>query len=271
MTILIIGGNRFVGKLVAESLIRLNHNVTVFNRRGTGPKGCLIIKGDRNFDLKSINFKEFDYIIDMCLYNHTQFKLIEPLLDQPKLKKYIFMSSIASKMHRWAPSSSNFANYGIEKQLLEDEIKNSKTLPYIILKPTYIIGEGDHSNRLSQYINNLLSNKELLVDGKGNEIINFVDVNDICNIILRLLDSNLVQKEYEIGCNEMTTLNDLIYRLSLILDKEPRIKYNAGIDSPYMNTQCFAYNFKIKQDINYRLINFDNTLKEICSSYGNKS
>ena len=34
MTILILGGNRFVGKLLAEALIKLkgNHEVTVFNR-----------------------------------------------------------------------------------------------------------------------------------------------------------------------------------------------------------------------------------------------
>ena len=48
MTILILGGNRFVGKLLAEASIKLNHEVTVFNRKGTGPEGCHIIKGDRN-------------------------------------------------------------------------------------------------------------------------------------------------------------------------------------------------------------------------------
>ena len=36
MTILIIGGNRFVGKLLAESLIKIgDQEVTVFNRKGT--------------------------------------------------------------------------------------------------------------------------------------------------------------------------------------------------------------------------------------------
>ena len=62
MTILIIGGNRFVGKLLAEALTKLNHKVTVFNRKGTSPEGCLIIKGDRNNleDLKQINFAHFD-------------------------------------------------------------------------------------------------------------------------------------------------------------------------------------------------------------------
>tara|TARA_R110000744_G_scaffold53335_4_gene113964 strand:- start:246 stop:1043 length:798 start_codon:yes stop_codon:yes gene_type:complete len=265
MKILIIGGNRFTGKLLAEALIKINHEVTVFNRKGTGPEGLFsIIKGDRNNleDLKRINFTHFDYIVDMCLYNPRQFKLIEPLLEQPNLKKYIFISSIASKI-------TSFGNYGIEKQLVEDRIKNS-TLPYIILQPTYIIGEKDHSNRLLQYINNLLSGKKLLVGGKGNKLINFVDVNDVCGVILKLIDSDLVHKEYEIGNSEMTSLDDLIYRLSLIINKIPKIQYYATT-SPYTNNQCFATNFKIKQDINYSFTNFDNTLKEIYSSYENKS
>ena len=48
MTILILGGNRFVGKLLAESLLQSTNEITVFNRKGTGPKDCLVIKVDRN-------------------------------------------------------------------------------------------------------------------------------------------------------------------------------------------------------------------------------
>ena len=267
MKIVIIGGNRFVGKLIAQQLSsRPLTSITLINRTGTGPDNCTLIKCDRNTkqfkqQLKNI---EADIVIDMCLYNLNQYQSIQPLLEQKNLKKYIFVSSIASKI-------KSFGKYGINKQLLESKIKRS-TLPYIILQPTYIIGQGDHSNRLSKYINNLLSNDELSIEGAGHELINFVDAKDVCNIICQLISSKLVRKEYEIGCNEMTSLNDLVYRLNTIMDTSvaPKIKHHAT-DSPYADIRCIAANFKIKQDMNYSFINFNESLKQICNSYENRS
>ena len=48
--VLILGGNRFVGKALAKKIVweyRYNF-VDVFNRSGTGPWGTNIIQGDRN-------------------------------------------------------------------------------------------------------------------------------------------------------------------------------------------------------------------------------
>tara|TARA_R110001592_G_scaffold224817_2_gene480520 strand:- start:344 stop:1141 length:798 start_codon:yes stop_codon:yes gene_type:complete len=265
MKIIIIGGNRFVGKLLAQQLSYLpNMSVTLINRTGTGPNNCILIKCDRNteeFKQQLKNIKA-DIVIDMCLYNINQYDFIKPLLKQTNLKKYIFISSIASKI-------KSFGNYGVQKQLLEDKIKKS-TLPYIILQPTYIIGKEDHSNRLSQYINNLITDNTLSIDNTGNKLINFVDAEDVCNVILKLINSSLVRKEYEIGCNEITSINDLIYRLSTIMNITPKLHFNAE-NSPYADTKCFAINFNIKRDINYSFINFNDTLKKICNSYENKS
>ena len=122
--VLILGGNRFVGKLLAKSLLSLNIEVTVFNRKGTGLEGCNIIKGDRKNleDLKQIDFNSFDCIVDMCLYNPKQFKLIEPLLN--KNINYVFISSGAAYEDPdiWPIDENNFllgieayGNYGVEK------------------------------------------------------------------------------------------------------------------------------------------------------------
>ena len=48
MKILVIGGNRFVGKKLVERLITESHKVTVLNRSGTGPEGATKVKFDRN-------------------------------------------------------------------------------------------------------------------------------------------------------------------------------------------------------------------------------
>ena len=56
MKVLIIGGNRFVGKALAQKILwedtfkdRYNHGcIDVFNRSGTSPRRVNAIKGDRN-------------------------------------------------------------------------------------------------------------------------------------------------------------------------------------------------------------------------------
>ena len=53
--ILIIGGNRFVGKLVSEDLYKKGYNVNLLNRSGNSPVDWNVIKLDRN-EIKKIDF-----------------------------------------------------------------------------------------------------------------------------------------------------------------------------------------------------------------------
>ena len=96
--VLILGGNRFVGKALAKRIIweyRYNY-VDVFNRSGTGPWATNIIQGDRNNskDLMKIDFSEYDCIVDMCLFKPWQFLLLDGLI--PSSINYIFVSSGAA-------------------------------------------------------------------------------------------------------------------------------------------------------------------------------
>ena len=74
-----------------------------------------------------------------------------------------------------------------------------------------------------------------------------------------------MHKEYEIGCNEITSINDLIYRLSNIMNVTPKLHFYAN-NSPYADIKCFAVNFNIKRDIN-----FNDTLEKIYSNYENRN
>jgi nucleoside-diphosphate-sugar epimerase len=225
MTILIIGGNRFVGKLLAENLLQSNNEITVFNRKGTGPKGCLIIKGDRNNleDLNKINFPHFDCIIDMCLYKPEQFKLIEPLLEDTT--PYIFISSGAAykDTNIWPITEDNeilgmeaYGDYGVEKASVENLIKKSNLKKYKILRPTYIVGEGNHNPRLGHYIKCLQNNETINIAGNGENIINLVFAKDVVGCIKKvMLDTyhytDIGINEYNISSDEFLTVNSLVF------------------------------------------------------------
>ena len=92
--VLIIGGNRFVGKQLSEVLVD-KYRVDVFNRSGTSSDDRIsVIQGDRNNkqDIDKIDFDKYDYIVDMCLFFPNQLELI---IDSIK-SKYIFVSSAAA-------------------------------------------------------------------------------------------------------------------------------------------------------------------------------
>ena len=239
--VLILGGNRFVGKLLAESLIKLEVNTTVFNRKGTGPKGSIIVKGDRNDieDLKQINFKEFDYIVDMCLYNKGQFELIEPLLN--KKTPYIFISSGAAYKDPdiWPINENNellgmeaYGNYGVEKAEVEKLISKSGLIDYKILRPTYIVGEGNHNPRLGHYIKCLQNKETIHIAGNGENIISLVFARDVVNLILLMMTSDKPWydiEDYNVCNDEFLTVNSLVDIIKNELNiKEYHVKYESS-------------------------------------------
>ena len=97
--VLIIGGNRFVGKALSERLLHNGIQVDVFNRSGTSSDGAKVIQGDRNKpeDLEKIDFTKYDCIVDMCLFFESQFDLIEHLI--PSETNYIFVSSASANSY----------------------------------------------------------------------------------------------------------------------------------------------------------------------------
>ena len=115
MKILVIGGNRFVGKKLVIELIKNLHDVTVLNRSGTGPDGARKFVFDRNIKshIDSFKFDEFDCIVDMCLFKPEQFNLIKDSIND-KIN-YIFVSSGAVDYI----DTNSFGDYAIEKMEVE--------------------------------------------------------------------------------------------------------------------------------------------------------
>lgn len=277
MKTLILGGNRFVGKLLADDLLNISSNeVTVFNRKGTGLPGCNIIKGDRNNieDLELIDFNSYDQIVDMCLYKPEQFKLIEPYL--PINAKYIFISSGAAykDIDCWPIDESNplggmeaYGDYGCEKALVEELIKNSNLKKYTILRPTYVVGIGNHNPRLGHYINCLLSNTPIEVAGDGENIINIVFAEDLVKSIIKSFGSTL-SESYNICNDEYWTVNSLIKTIADTLQvKDYKINHNSNNAILPSNHYGIFSNDKAKHMLKIRFCKLKDSLSEYINWY----
>ena len=247
MIILVLGGNRFVGKQLIEELLEQGYNVDMFNRSGTGPDYVMetcegnIIQGDRNNseDLDKIDFDKYGCIVDMCLFFESQFDLIENRIN--KDTNYIFVSSGAANMDY----SEHYGDYGYDKKQVERRLQDSK-LNYKIVRPSYIVDKCNQRTILGHYMNKIINREHIEVAGNGQNVVNVVFVQDVVNQLIRLATTQ--ERTYEmievVGDN--IEIIDLIYKVNeysregevmLVQDDEnavlPKNDFVFGTNSEY--------------------------------------
>lgn len=227
--ILIFGGNRFVGKSLSINLLNKGYGVDVFNRSGTSANSNIsIIKGDRNNvdDINQIDFKKYDCIVDMCLFFPSQFEIFYKLI--PKDTKYIFVSSGAAD-HRYI---HHYGEYGKEKMEIEDFL-DYVDFNYDIIRPSYIVGKGDHRARLDYYIDKIKNNKPIHLNGDGGSEINMVFVQDVVKVLEKLVDKDELDNDILNVCGNdsfslldfINTINDKYYQktINFVFNQEDAI------------------------------------------------
>jgi len=261
MKIAVIGGNRFTGKKLVESLIEKN-DVTLFNRSESGPAGAKIFKFDRDED--KILLDDFDCIVDMCLYSKEQFKKIKKSI--PSDKKYIFISSAAAGV-------KEFGRYGKYKKEVEDVL--SKTdLNYTIVRPSYIDGPGNHLKRIEYYINFLKNEYEIEIDGeKGDYPINIVYVNDVVKVLLKIINMETKftkGKTFIVANDKSITIDKLIEMIKTELNIEEHTTKDS-IAAPFTKIPLEVDNKLTKKHLRMRFSSPKLIIKKIIEELENEN
>jgi 2'-hydroxyisoflavone reductase len=97
MKILILGGTVFLGRYLVESAINHGHKVTLFNRGQHSPElypQVEHLRGDRRGDLRTLEGKAWDAIIDTNGYVPSIVRASARLLADA-VQQYVFISSVS--------------------------------------------------------------------------------------------------------------------------------------------------------------------------------
>ncbi len=199
--VLILGGTGFIGPHFVHALTTGGHTVTLFNRGKRDPEakqGVEQLLGDRNDNLKSLEGRDWDVIVDNSGYTPNQVKLSTGLL-RPRSKHYIFISSIAvyddfqdppiDESHKLAPIGNmnqdklEGDNYGPLKVLCEAVVQQSYGKHAGIIRPTYIAGPGDFSDRFTYWPFRMAQGGEMLAPGTPGDPIQYIDVRDLADFV----------------------------------------------------------------------------------------
>lgn len=274
--VFVFGGNRFVGKKLVERLVSDGITVTCFNRSGTAPDGAMVIQGDRNNleDLQKIDYTYVTHIVDMCLFNGSQYELVRPLL--PQNVHYIFMSSAAVYPHYTIQSTEGmyvlngnhvFGYYGANKIICEMMIQQDSLIRHFtILRPPYIIGKGNHRDRIQYFINDLQKNgcvhhpSYRMIDN----LISYVSANDVVKTILFVMsDFKSRDQIYNVSAGS-TSIGNFAETISKVFNKKGRFSFGDVTlnDYPFSDTNLSIDSKKLHQRMKYDFQSLDEIVQE---------
>lgn len=238
--ILILGGTGFLGPACSEAALARGHKVTLFNRgqrelkrKAAGrpsnvPDGAEVLYGNRDpkltaddwktekdgpkdpespKGLSQLEGKEWDAAIDTSGYFPRMVKASAELL-APKVKQYIFISSLSAYADNSKPGldesdrvgilkdptteemGRGMENYGPAKAACEAAAEAAMPGRVANVRPGYIVGQRDSSARFLYWPVRAEKGGEMAVPGKPTDPIQIIDVRDLAEWMVHLIETN---------------------------------------------------------------------------------
>jgi 2'-hydroxyisoflavone reductase len=208
--VLILGGTGFIGPHFVAALTAHGHNVTVFNRGrdpAKVPAGVAQITGDRNGQIDALKGHDWDVVIDNSGYTVRQVRLTADLF-KGRIKQYIFISSISAYADLAVPNvDENYklatvadpntevltgGNYGGLKALCEKLVEETYGGDATIIRPTYIAGPGDTTDRFTYWPVRVARGGAMLAPGTAADPVQFIDVRDLADFVRHCVEHHVV-------------------------------------------------------------------------------
>jgi 2'-hydroxyisoflavone reductase len=204
LNLLILGGTGFIGPHLVRHAMARGHQVTTFTRGRRDadlPPGVTRLIGDRNGQLDALVGGKWDAVIDDSATNPEWVKLSCDLL-RNATGCYLFTSStgvyypyLAPKADESVQPHSNTIDtkdqdeaYGVSKTRCELEVMRVFGARALVVRPTYIVGPGDTTDRFPYWVARLVQPGEILAPGRADDPVQWIDVRDLVAFYVQLLE-----------------------------------------------------------------------------------
>jgi nucleoside-diphosphate-sugar epimerase len=191
--VLLLGGTRFLGRRVAELLLRDGFEVTVAHRGRTGsaPEPARTLRLDREASegLAEVRRLRPEVVVDLSGYQAAWVRTaLDALAGRPV--HYVFVSSGAvyrpSAELPWPETaplgpSPIWGAYGQEKLAAERLLQERHARGDVVVTTfrfPFVMGPGNYADRESFVLSRIRAGRPLLLDGGGTAINQFVHVDD---------------------------------------------------------------------------------------------
>jgi nucleoside-diphosphate-sugar epimerase len=209
--ILILGGTGFIGPHIVHAALARGHQVSMLNRGQREPNQNAgdfakveAIRGDRSLPTAYANLagKRWDVVIDTAQDVSWTREAVAAL--KGSAGRFMYVSStgvflpyrtvdipedgpivLTDTPPRDPPS------YGVMKALSENEVRAGFGPQALIIRPNYMVGPGDTSDRFTYWPVRVARGGEVPVPGRKSDFVQYLDVRDITEWMVRLIDAEV--------------------------------------------------------------------------------
>ena len=258
MKLLILGGTRFVGRHLVTAALARNHEVTLFNRGhhpSAAPAGVETIYGDRNSDLAKLQGRRWDAVVDTCGYLPRTVRASAEILSH-SVDRYVFISSLSvyadlgvcginETAHLATLTSEQLDQvseidssgqvsavtygkmYGGLKALCELAAEEMLPNRVFVIRPGLIVGPDDYTDRFTYWVERVTRGGEVLAPGRAGRFIQFIDVRDLAEWIVRMIEGKATGVYNAIGLPQKLTMERVLEECRSASNSDARFTWVA--------------------------------------------
>ena len=246
MRILVVGGTAFVGRAIVETAVARGHEVTVLHRGETEPVDLPPVEHlhvDRLGDLSVLAGREFDSVLDVCAYFPRHVATLADAL-AGRVGHYTFISTISvypDDVVTGATESSPIRQppfpdseipvgsaYGDLKAACETVVQQRFAGRALIIRPGYIVGPYDTTDRYTSYVRRAALDDPLLMPGDPADPMQVVDVRDLAEFTVARVEATDIETYLVVG--EDTTFGDIATIACEAAGTSPKVEWIVSDD-----------------------------------------
>ncbi len=199
---------------MVEAALARGHEVSVFHRGNAKlplPDGVISLIGDRTADFTSLQTGSWDVVIDTCAYRPHEIHAMYDVL-AGRIKKYVLISTVSVYSNNIVEGSDESAElasthrvlagdpismdidahtYGPLKVLCEE----ATLLHYpdaLIIRPTYVLGENDYTDRYPTWVRRMRDNDVVECPNPFDAPMQYIDAKDLAELTMLAIEQNVV-------------------------------------------------------------------------------
>ena len=231
LRILVLGGTGFIGPHQVRYAVARGHHVTIFTRgrrQAELPDSVEYLVGDRNGQLGALEGKKWDAVIDNSATNPDWVKQSAQLLKNAA-SRYMYVSSTGvfypyrttdideTVQPRTADDPpAETKSYGVQKTLSEREVQNAFGDRAIIIRPHFIVGPGDTTDRFPYWPVRIARGGEILAPGRPTDPVQLIDVRDLTEWMVRMLEDGHTGVYNAAGPRGTLTMAEMLYGIRAV-------------------------------------------------------
>lgn len=260
-SILILGGTGFIGPATIEAAVSRGHKVTIFNRGRTEKYRPIKhdeiehLYGNRDPEkhaqeddptspkgLEQLEGKKFDVVIDNSGYYPRMVRASAEWAAR-SAGMYIFISSISAYADSATPERDetaplgkmddptienmgpSFEYYGPLKALCEQAAEAAMPGKTAVVRPGYIVGPGDPTDRFTYWPVRISRGGECLAPGDPSDPVQFIDARDLAEFLITLVENSTTGVFNAVGPAEPARWGDVLNACVAAASTDPKLTW----------------------------------------------